>query len=402
MVLSSDSKVKLFGIPVGVFSVSLFGLFLGISTTMVYGQLGLFMKNELHATEANVALIDGIVEFIAYATRIFAGVISDVLRERKMILLIGCFFTLFMKPVFAFAQSVFHILFAQSVERIGNGLQASPRDALIADLSDDVDRGKSFGFSKSLKTVGAFTGTLVAMGILYFSENNFRLVFACSAIPVVLAIICLLKLKVNKTQNESPANGANPKRTFVFKKEYLLSLKSDFWKAILFAFIFELAHFSESLFPIFANKFASTTAAVSVSLFISLGQILCSFSIGALSDKFGRGKLLLTCIIMMICANVFFLLANSIYFVYIGAFLWGGQMSAVQGVFLSIISSKVDKNLRGTAIGIYYCAIGVSFLLASTIAGSIWTDFGASWAFTYSIIFCLMAIALKRPLIKGV
>lgn len=390
----SSKKIKFFNIPVGVFSISLFGLFLGISTTMVYGQLGLFMKNELHATEANVAIVDGIVEFIAYATRIFAGVISDILRERKLILLIGCLLTLLMKPIFAMAQSVFHILFAQSVERIGNGLQASPRDALIADLSENNERGKSFGFSKSLKTIGGFIGTLIAMWLLLISNNNFRLVFACSMIPVILAIACLLKVKVKKE------TAITEKHIFIFKKQYLLSLGTAFWKAIFFAFIFELSHFSESLFPIFANQFISTTAAASVSLFISLGQVICAFTIGALADKFGKAKLLTTCIIMMIMANICFLLANSIHLVYIGAFLWGGQMTAVQGIFLSIITNNVDKNLRGTAIGIYYCMIGVSFLIASTVAGSIWTAIGSSYAFYYSIVFCLLALLIKPILIK--
>ena len=211
---SSSNKRSFWGIPNGVLSVSLFGLFLGIATTMVYGQLGLFMKNELHATEANVAIIDGIVEFIAYATRIFSGIISDVLRERKLILLIGCFITLFMKPIFALAQSVLHVLLAQSIERVGNGLQASPRDALIADLSNADERGKCFGFSKSLKTIGAFIGTAVSIALLYLSNNNFRLIFACSTIPVALAIICLLRVKVQKESKE------RNERVFIFKKEY--------------------------------------------------------------------------------------------------------------------------------------------------------------------------------------
>lgn len=394
---SSNVKKKVFGVPTDVISVSLFGLFLGISTTMVYSYLGLFMTKELHTTEANVAIVDGIVEFIAYATRIFAGVISDVMRDRKVILLVGCFLTLLMKPVFAMAQSIFHILFAQSIERIGNGLQASPRDALIADLSRAGERGKSFGFCKSLKTVGGFTGTLLSMWILSISAESFRLAFACSAIPVVFAIICLFRIKVKRKEEKKTEKSS---LYLVFKKEYIRSLSKDFWKIIAFSALFELCHFSEALFPIYANQFVSVSGAASVSLFVSLGQVPCAFIIGALADKYGTNKLIAVCIAMMISANILFMSATSIYFIFAGAFLWGGQMTAIQGVFLAAISERVDSNLRGTAIGIYYCVIGVSFLFSSVLAGNIWTYFGCKYAFLYSISICLISFFTKSFFLK--
>lgn len=161
-------------LPKGVFAISLFGLFLGASTTMVYSQLGMFLKHELHANVLKIALIDGFVEFLSFLTRIFSGVISDYLKNRKFILLVGCGITLCMKPLFAVAHSTITIMFAQAIERIGNGLQACPRDALIADISTKETYGQSFGFSKSLKTVGGLFGTMLAMIIMYFTCDNYR------------------------------------------------------------------------------------------------------------------------------------------------------------------------------------------------------------------------------------
>jgi predicted MFS family arabinose efflux permease len=66
-------------------------------------------------------------------------------------------------------------------------------------------------------------------------------------------------------------------------------------------------------------------------------------------------------------------------------------MTAVQGLFLSVISDKVDQHLRGTAIGIYYITIGVSFLVSSTIAGNLWNSFGSHLAFVYSICCVLFS-----------
>ncbi len=392
-------KLSVFdSLPKGVFAISLFGLFLGASTTMIYSQLGLFLKNELHATELKIAFIDGMVEFIAYVTRIFSGMISDYFMNRKFILYIGCITTLFMKPLFAIATSPLMVMVAQSIERVGNGLQATPRDALIADLSTPATRGQSFGFSKSFKTIGGLLGTSIAIMIMWLSSNNYRLVFACATIAVAISIFCLSKIKTKEEIRNTGHTEAKKKITNPFKKQYLKSFDIHFWKLIAFAVIFELGHFTEALFPIYANNFVSTSVASSVSMFISIGQILCSFPIGLYADKFGKERFLKVCIIMMILANISFMSASSIYQVYIGAFLWGGQMTANQGLFLSVLTERVDSHLRGTAIGIYYCAVGASYLTASVISGKIWTSYGSMYSFLYSIIFCAISLALFKTL----
>ena len=383
----------------GVFAISLFGLFLGASTTMIYSQLGLFLKNELHATEPKIAFIDGMVEFIAYVTRVFSGMISDYFMNRKFILYVGCVITLFMKPLFAIAQSPLVVMIAQSIERIGNGLQATPRDALIADLSDPSNRGQSFGFSKSFKTVGGLLGTCVAIAIMWASSNNYRLVFACATIAVAISILCLSKIKTK--QEIHGKDNVEKKIKNPFKKQYLKSFDNRFWKLIALAIVFELSHFTEALFPLYASNFVATNVASSVSMFISIGQILCSFPIGLYADKFGKEKFMKVCIVMMIFANISFVFANSIFWVYLGAFLWGGQMTANQGLFLSVLMERVDVHLRGTAIGIYYCAVGASYLTASVIAGKIWTSYGSTYSFLYSITFCLISLCLFRFLLPA-
>jgi MFS family permease len=381
------------------------------------------MKNELHLSESTISSIDGIVECLAYIIRIFSGMISDYFMDRKVILIFGCIITFFMKPFFAFANSSIDILFAQSVERIGNGLQASPRDALITDLSDKQTRGRSFGFSKSFKTTGSLLGTVIAIVIMYFSNNNFRLVFMCSTIMVAIAMLCLFKIKTPKDVEAESKSGkvnltyvdATKKIENPFKMKYLKSLDLFFWKMIVFACIFELGHFSESLFPIYANQFLSTTTSGSISMFVSLGQVMCSLPIGLYADKLGKRRFIKLCIFMMMAANILFISGNylinhinmsdgwNVFLVSIisgsAAFLWGGQMTAIQGLFLAIISEKVDMHLRGTAIGIYYTAIGLSFAAASYIAGGIWHEKGCSWSFAYSMVFCVLAITLFKLLL---
>ncbi|MDR2781964.1 MAG: MFS transporter [Holosporaceae bacterium] len=393
---------ELKNLPNGIFAISLFGLFLGISTTMVYSQLSLFLKYELGASTADITLLDGVVECISFIVRIFSGPISDFLGERKMILYVGCFITLFARSFISIVSSWWAVFVVQSAERIGNGVQATPRDALIADLSPSDRCARSFGFSRSMKTVGSLFGTLIAVQIMFLTSGNYRIVFACSVIPVVVAIFCLSRVKTPmeiKGEVEKVNKRENP-----FKKEYLKSLDNTFWKMILLALISEMGHFTEHAFPLYASEFLSTAISGSVSSLVSTGQVLMCFPIGILADKYGKRNLIAVCMMLMIVANLFFISAKYIgsfplINIYAGAFLWGAQTTAVQGLFLSLISEKVDFHLRATAMGIYFFMLGIAYLSASFVSGKIWDAFGSTYAFLYSMSFSFLALCAFKILL---
>lgn len=412
-------------IPGGVWAISFFGLFLGMASTMVYSQLSLFLKNDLGLTVSQIADLDGLVECVSFVTRVFSGPISDFFRERKLILCIGCFVTLGARSFLPFISGFSGVLGTQLSERIGNGLQASPRDALIADITPRSIRGRVYGLTKSIKTAGGLLGGVIAITLMGYFFNDFRKVFMFAVIPVVLAGICLLFVKDSNRKNVK--NGEKiEKRENPFKRKYLKSLDFSFWKLILLAFIFQLGHFSEHLFPIYMKNFVDIRVAGSTSLVVNFGQIMLAFTVGFLADKFGKGKFIRFCMLMMVVSNLLFLLAGCIcnfvdfsfdlskflWFlgdgfvinsqaccVYLGVFLWGGQLSAIEGLFLAIICEQVVFHLRATAIGIYSLILGGGYWIASRQAGKIWDIHGCEYAFVYSLIFCVLALLLSFVLL---
>jgi MFS family permease len=297
-----------------------------------------------------------------------------------------------MKPVFAMSQNAFQVFVAQSVERVGNGMQASPRDAFVADLSSSTERTKAFGFNKCLKTIGALFGVPIAVSILCMTDNNYRAVFAAATVAVVLAVISLLK--VDKNAKIKQTNEQTNEQRNIFRMDLLRSFDGNFWKIIILAMACEAGHFSEHLLPLYANKFLSNTFAGTAGMFVSIGQVLFSIPMGMGADKFGKGRFIILCVFMIISANILFLMADSHYYVYLGCILWGGQITSVQSLFLSVISERVKYESRATAIGIYYCGIGISYLLASVTAGNLWTQHGCEYAFFYSISTSVISLLL--------
>ena len=404
-------------IPKGIWAISLFGLFLGMSTTMVYSQLSLFLKNDLGLTVSEIANLDGFVECVAFVTRVFSGPISDFFRERKLILCIGCFVTLGARSFLPIVSSFAGIFGIQFSERVGNGLQATPRDALIADITPRSIRGRVYGLTRSIKTAGGLLGGLIAVILMGYYSDNFRQVFKFAIIPVVLASICLMFVKNTNRGNK----GKSEKKETPFKRKYLRSLDHSFWKLIILAVVFQLGHFTEHLFPIYMQNFVSTRVACTVGLVINTGQILLAFTIGFLADKFGKGKFIRFCMLLMFISNLLFLFAGSSYnmfsfsldlsrffgpdfvvnsqacCVYLGAFLWGGQLSAIEGLFLAIICEQVVFHLRATAIGIYSLILGGGYWIASTMGSRIWETegLGCRYTFVYSLTFCVLGFLLS-------
>ena len=78
----------------------------------------------------------------------------------------------------------------------------------------------------------------------------------------------------------------------------------------------------------------------------------------------------------------------------IGVSVLCGQYSAMQLLFLSMINIHVSANLRGTAIGIFYCVIGAAYMLATNTCGFLCNKIGYAAAFLYSLLISCVATVM--------
>ncbi len=358
---------------------------------MVYSQLGVFLKYELHASEDKIALIDGLAELLSNLARVLSGTISDFLHNRKFMLILGSAAIAFIRPFFAICTSISGLFVVLSADRIISGLIVSPRDALISDLSGKRTLNRAYGASKIAKTIGSFCGIFFAIFILNISTANYFLLYIIASIPAAISFI--LATRISEYQN---IRDNTEKRKFRISEVFYLNKK--FWQFICFVFLFELAHFSDSLLTIRASNFCSVTEATYTAIFISLGQIVCTYPISHFADKFSFNRMIFLCIAMTILANLLMLFACDQYLVFLAAFFWGGQMSSIAALALSMITINVDFNKKGIAIGIYYIAVGLGYFISGSIAGFLWKNLNCNFVFLYSIAICILSASLYRKL----
>jgi MFS-type transporter involved in bile tolerance (Atg22 family) len=82
------------------------------------------------------------------------------------------------------------------------------------------------------------------------------------------------------------------------------------------------------------------------------------------------------------------------------AVFYGTYFGIIATVQRALIPCYVDRNLRGTAYGIYYLIVGSAFFVSNAVVGSLWEYFGSSLASAYSIITSIIAITFMILFLK--
>jgi MFS family permease len=116
-----------------------------------------------------------------------------------------------------------------------------------------------------------------------------------------------------------------------------------------------------------------------------------AYPAGAIADHFSRRLLLIAGLFVLIIADVVLAVASSSLLALLGAALWGLHMGLTQGLLSVLVAETAPADLRGTAFGLFNLLSGSALLLASVIAGSLWTAFGASATFLAGAIFAGVA-----------
>ena len=194
---------KLLGLPRNVVVLGMVSLFMDVSSEMIYPLIPLFLNNVLLASKTYIGLIEGVAESTASVLKVFSGWLSDRLGKRKSIIFWGYGISVFSRPILATATSWLGVLTYRFTDRLGKGVRTAPRDAIIADSTEPGSLGKSFGFHRSMDTVGAVIGPALAFLILALTGGKFQTVFWISIVPGFFALACIA-IFVNDT-NRIPA-----------------------------------------------------------------------------------------------------------------------------------------------------------------------------------------------------
>jgi MFS family permease len=376
-------------IPRGVWILGFVSLFMDVSSEMIHALLPLFLVGTLGVSATLLGLIEGIAEATAQVMKLFSGLISDRFGNRKNLALAGYGLAAIVKPLFPLAETATAVFVARLADRVGKGIRGAPRDAMVADITPPELRGAAFGLRQSLDTVGAFTGPLLAVGLMIIYADNIRTVLWFACVPALIAVAVL----AFGIQEPKPVADGKRKPGLNFATAKLLGV--NFWLVTLVAGFFMLARFSEAFLIIRASEIGLAARYIPfVLVAMSVVYSLTSYPAGVFSDKIGRRGLLGLGLVVLIAADFVLGFSHSVTAMFAGVALWGLHMGITQGLLSALVADTAPPDLRGTAFGVFSLVSGVVTLLASVFAGYLWDAEGSRATFMAGAIFCALAIFL--------
>ncbi len=376
-------------IPRGVWVLGFVSLFMDVSSEMIHGVLPLFVVGTLGVSAAVLGLVEGVAEATAQFSKLWSGVLSDRWQNRKGLALFGYGLAAVVKPLFPMAQSVTEVFVARFADRIGKGIRGSPRDAMVADFTPPELRGAAFGLRQSLDTIGAFAGPLIAVVLIGWWAFDLRSVLWLACVPALIAV-AILAFGISEPK---PMHVA--KRKAGFNLASARQLGASFWWIAALGAVVMLARFSEAFLVLKASASGMATAYVPlVMVVMSFVYSLSSYPAGVLSDRIGRGGLLISGLLILVIADVVLASSGSVWPMLGGIALWGLHMGLTQGVLSTLVADTAPAELRGTAFGAFSLVSGIATLLASVIAGLVWDRFGEAPVFFTGGVFAALAAVL--------
>ncbi len=384
MTENAPVQKKIFGFSPNVFYTGIVSFLTDTSTKMVYSVMPMFLLS-IGASKTSLSLIEGIAESTASLLKAFSGYWSDKIGRNKPFMLIGYGLSTLVMPLYATVATPLQMLFYRFAERVGKGIRTAPRDSLVAGSVEKNETGKSFGLHKAMDNSGAILGPLLAFLILSLKPDDFRFIFLFALIPGLLGIIVLIfGIKEAKKKKEGLLGKFNfrdfPKRFYLF---------------LGVIFIFTLGNSTDALLIVKANEVGvKVTFIPLVYLISSIVSVALAIPFGSLSDRIGREKLLIAGFLIYAIVYFGFGFTGHIGVIIALFALYGVYSASTDGVQKALVSDLVDKNKKGTGLGMYNALLGITLLPASLIAGLLYDKINSSVPFYFGAVTAALSAIL--------
>jgi MFS family permease len=383
---------RILGFPKNVFALGWTSFLNDTASEMIYPLLPVFLTSVLGAGAAFVGMVEGIAESTASLLKLFSGWLSDRIGKRKGLILLGYGLAGVARPLISISSAAWQVLLIRAGDRTGKGLRGSPRDALVAASCEENERGKAFGFHRSMDHAGAILGPLLASLLLFLLPGNYRLMFLLAAIPGLLTLpLIALGVREIKPPSLSPVQGV---------KLTLAPFSGNFKAYLLILVLFTLGNSTDAFLLLRATTLGVAPALLPLLwIVLHLVKMITSVPGGMLSDKMGRRGIIIAGWLVYGLAYLGFGLAGQAWQAWALFAFYGLFFGLTEGVEKAFVADLVPETLRGTAYGLYNFAIGIAAFPASLLLGIVWQTtqsallafgLGGALAFLASLLLLLL------------
>jgi MFS family permease len=282
-------------------------------------------------------------------------------------------------------------------DRLGKGLRTAPRDALIAESSDPAALGRAFGVHRTLDTVGAVLGPLVAFALLALVPGSYDSVFVTSFAFAVVGFAVLILFVPDLRTGVSAARvglrrvareigGARLRRPLAATALLgVLAIGDGF----LYLAVQQRDDLAAEIFPL---------------LYVGTNVAYLAFALplGRLADRIGRARVFVGGHVALAAA---YLMAGSPFggavTTVVVLLLLGTFYAATDGVLAALVSRLVSAEARGSGIAAAQTVVALARFVSAVGFGTLWMLIGPEHALLLvaALLMAAMPVAwwLLRP-----
>ena len=375
---------RFFGFSRNIIFTGITSFLTDTSVKMVYSVMPMFLMS-IGATKTSLALIEGIAESTASLVKALSGFWSDKTGKNKPFMLIGYGLSAFILPLYTFVATPMQVLYLRFIERFGKGIRTAPRDSLIAGSVRNGETGKSFGLQKAMDNSGAIAGPLAAFAMLLLLPGNYRIIFLFAGIPGVLAIFVII-FGIREAGKGSQE---------LFTVFHFNDFPVKYYLFLLIVFVFTLGNSTDALLMVKANESGIKVAFIPlVYLITNIVSVVAAIPVGALSDRIGREKVLITGYLIYAMVYYGFGVTTKTGSIIALFAVYGLYSAATDGIQKAFISDMAGQNKKGTGLGIYNALLGITLLPASLIAGYFYDKINSSVPFYFGSAMALISAVM--------
>ncbi|WP_410005678.1 MFS transporter [Aequorivita nionensis] len=371
-----------------VWILSLVSLFTDMASEMLYPIMPIYLKS-IGFSILLIGVLEGLVEAVAGLSKGYFGQLSDSKAKRAPFVQLGYSLSAISKPMMAFFVYPLWIFFARTTDRLGKGIRTGARDAMLSAETTKANKGKVFGFHRSMDTFGAVLGPALALCYLYFYPEDYINLFYIAFIPGILAVIASFLLRDRKAETTSQKKKIN----FFSFINYWKQSSSEYRKVVLGLLFFALFN-SSDVFLLLKAKDAGLddTWVIGVYIFYNLIYALTAFPLGSFADKIGLKKMFIFGLIIFSLVYFGMGLTTNLYAIIALFFGYGIYAAATEGISKAWITNISKYENTATAVGTYSAFQSIVAMIASVMAGLLWFYFGANVTFLVTAIATVVVI----------
>jgi MFS family permease len=380
------NKIK---ISRAVWILSIVSLLTDIASEMLYPVMPIYLKS-IGFSALIIGLLEGFAEATAGFSKGYFGNLSDRLNKKVPFVRFGYFLSAVSKPMLAAFTFPLWVFLARGFDRLGKGIRTSARDSILSAEATKETKARIFGLHRGMDTAGAMLGPVAALIFLYYYPDNFVPLFLIAFIPGMLGVLLTYFIKEKKTEG---AASVSKKGFFGFLSYWKISSK-EYKKLVVGLLFFTLIN-SSDVFLLLLIKYIgyTNTEVILVYIFYNFIYALVSYPVGIFADKLGLKNVLTAGLIMFAIVYGGMALMPSLPVIFILFAVYGIYAASTESISKAWISNISNKQDVATAIG-FYTSFGSLFtMLASVLAGFLWSTFNPSVTFMVSAagaVVCVM------------